>query len=265
MNLNLFHEQAIQAWFLDYTWFIQFWNTYYGTAHFVVTLAVFVLLFTRRADVFPQWRNSLAAMTALAIIGFAWFPLMPPRLLDEPCPRPGRDRRGADVRVSYGGACIESDLRPEGGWGFVDTLAEFGGPWSFDSEAMASISNQYAAMPSLHIGWSTWCAIAIWPLLRRRSGQGARAAVSRSDAVLHRRDRQPLLARRRGGLIVFGAGALIGWGMHRWNQDRLDRRHAALWPPRERSPTNPRNRSLLSGSVTVSRITCRCSVSLTTQ
>ena len=105
---------------------------------------------------FPVWRNSLAIMTALAIVGFALFPLMPPRLLDEPCDE-------------YGGACIESDLRPEGGtFGFVDTLEEYGGPWSFDSETMADISNQYAAMPSMHIGWSTWCAVAMWPLLRRR-------------------------------------------------------------------------------------------------
>ena len=86
--MGLFHEQAVQSWFLPYRGFIQFWNTYYGVAHFVVTLAVFVLLYVKRADVFPQWRNTLAAMTALAIIGFAWFPLMPPRLLDEPCPIP---------------------------------------------------------------------------------------------------------------------------------------------------------------------------------
>ena len=156
----------MQSWFLPYRLFIQFWNTYYGTAHFIITLGVFILLYVKRADVFPQWRNTLAAMTALAIIGFAWFPLMPPRLLDEPCPIPAEIAEAIDARVSYGGACIPSDLRPEGGFGFVDTLAEYGGPWSFDSETMASISNQYAAMPSLHIGWSTWCAIALWPLLR---------------------------------------------------------------------------------------------------
>ncbi len=160
--LNLFHEQTVQAWFLPYKWFIQFWNTYYGTMHFIVTLGVFILLFVKRRDVFPQWRNTLAAMTALAIIGFAFFPLMPPRLLDEPCP--------ATDPSSYGGACIETSERPDGGWGFVDTLAEYGGPWSFDSETMASISNQYAAMPSLHIGWSTWCAVAVWPLLRNVAG-----------------------------------------------------------------------------------------------
>ena len=117
---------------------------------------MFALLFWKRPGVFPVWRNSLAIMTGLAIVGFALFPLMPPRLLDEPCP-------------DYGGECIESDLRGTSGtFGYVDTLAEFGGPWSFDSETMKDISNQYAAMPSMHIGWSTWCAVAVWPLLRRR-------------------------------------------------------------------------------------------------
>ena len=64
-------------------------NTYYGTAHFFVTLGIFILLFKRRPDVFGQWRNTLAAMTGLAIIGFVLFPLMPPRLLDAPCPKDG--------------------------------------------------------------------------------------------------------------------------------------------------------------------------------
>lgn len=216
--MGLYHEETVQAWFLPYRWFIQFWNTYYGTAHFFVTLGVFVLLFVKRADVFPQWRNTLAAMTALAIIGFAWFPLMPPRLLDEPCPR--------DDPSSYGAACIESDLRPEGGFGFTDTLAEFGGPWSFDSEAMASISNQYAAMPSLHIGWSTWCAIAVWPLLRRRWTKALVLLYPAATLFAIVVTANHFWLDGIGGLIVFGVGALIGWGMHRWNQERLDRKFA---------------------------------------
>ena len=28
-----------------------------------------------------------------------------------------------------------------------------------------------------------------------------------------------------GGLLAFGVGALLGWGMHRWNQNRLDRKY----------------------------------------
>ncbi|MGA1717102.1 MAG: phosphatase PAP2 family protein, partial [Ilumatobacteraceae bacterium] len=38
---GLFHEETVQDWFLSYEWFIRFWNTYYGTAHFIVTLGVF--------------------------------------------------------------------------------------------------------------------------------------------------------------------------------------------------------------------------------
>ena len=33
---------------------------------------------------------------------------------------------------------------------------------------MQTVSNQYAAMPSLHIAWSTWCALVMWQLTRKR-------------------------------------------------------------------------------------------------
>ncbi len=210
--LHLYIEPTVQEWFLDYRAFIQFWNVFYGTAHFFVTLGVFVLLYVKRADVFPQWRNTLAAMTALAIIGFAFFPLMPPRLLDEPCP--------ADDPTEYGGAC----LHPFTEFGYVDTLAEYGGPWSFDSETVASISNQYAAMPSLHIGWATWCAIAVWPLLRRRRTKALALLYPAATLFAIVVTANHYWIDGVGGLIVFGLGALIGWGMHRWNQDRLDRK-----------------------------------------
>ncbi|MGA9278604.1 phosphatase PAP2 family protein [Ilumatobacter sp.] len=222
--LGLFHEESIQELFLSQTWFIQFWNVYYGTAHFFVTLGVFVLLFYKRSDVFPQWRNTLAAMTALAILGFAFFPLMPPRLLDQPCPT-------AD-NVEFGGGCIPSEYRDgkdktftgDNGFGFVDTLSVYGGPWRFDSEEVAAISNQYAAMPSLHIGWSTWCALAVWPLLRRRWAKIAVLLYPLATLFCIIVTGNHFWLDAIGGLIVFTVGSLIGWGMHRWNQNRLDRR-----------------------------------------
>ena len=72
---------------------------------------------------------------------------MPPRLLSN-C-------------TSQFGACVP-------GYDYVDTLVEPGGLWSFESGTMETISNQYAAMPSLHIGWAVWCAIALYPVLHRR-------------------------------------------------------------------------------------------------
>ena len=220
--IGLFHEESIQEWFLSQRWLIQAMNVFYGTAHFVVTLGVFLLLYLRRKDVFPQWRNTLAAMTALAIVGFALFPLMPPRLLDAPC-------------SEYGGACIGSGLRPEGGtFGFVDTLAVFGGPWSFDSEGMADISNQYAAMPSLHIGWALWSAIALWPLLHRWWLRAAVLAYPMITLLVITVTANHFWLDAVGGVVIFAAGAIIGWGIHRWNQDRLDRawlvEHAVAGP-----------------------------------
>ena len=222
--LASFHEETVQEWFLAWRAFIQFWNTFYGTAHFFVTILVFALLFWKRPKVFPQWRNSLAIMTALAIIGFALFPLMPPRLLDAPCAR-------------YGGACIASDLRSEpeagagGTFGFVDTLKEYGGPWSFDSEAMADLSNQYAAMPSMHIGWSTWCAVATWPLLRRRWQRIAVFLYPMATMFCIIVTGNHYWIDGVGGLLAFGLGTLAGWSLHRWNERRLDARHAVLARP----------------------------------
>jgi hypothetical protein len=130
--VGLYHEESIQELFLSSRWFIRAWNIYYGSFHFIVTIVALVWCFRARPDRYPRWRNTLAATTALALIGFAFFPLMPPRLLPP----------------SYG---------------FVDTLAHYGGLWSFDSGTMKAVSNQYAAMPSLHFGWSSWCAFVLWP------------------------------------------------------------------------------------------------------
>jgi hypothetical protein len=216
--LGLFHEESIQQWFLPYKGLIQALNTYYGTAHFAVTIAVFFILFRRRKDVFPIFRNALACMTALAIVGFSFFPLMPPRLLDAPCPSVSQPDQ-------YGGACIESKLRNYNGaenFGFVDTLDEYGGPWDFNSGGIAKASNQYAAMPSLHIGWASWCAFGIWPLARRR---WIRAAVLLYPALTL----FTIVVTANhywfdgiGGLIALLLGFIVGNTVHNWNQQRLD-------------------------------------------
>lgn len=147
--LGLFFEPHVQAVFLDWTPFIRFWNIFYGTAHFVVTAFALIWLFRRDKVRYPLWRNTLAFMTAVALLGFALFPLMPPRLLN--------------AESVYGGAAYATE-----DYELVDTLAEVGGGlWSFESDTMQSISNQYAAMPSLHIGWALWSMCVLLLLVRR--------------------------------------------------------------------------------------------------
>jgi hypothetical protein len=136
--LGSFHEHAVQHAFIHWRWFIEFWDVFYGSAHFIVTIIAIVLMFRRAPQRYPVWRNTLAVTVFLALMGFAFYPLMPPRLID-----------------AYG-------LH----YGFVDTLQKVGGLWSFDSGTMAKISNQYAAMPSLHFAWSSWCALVLVPMIR---------------------------------------------------------------------------------------------------
>ncbi len=52
------------------------------------------------------------------------------------------------------------------GYHFVDTLKTVGGLWNFSSGPVNDVSNQYAAMPSLHTAWSTWCALVVISLVR---------------------------------------------------------------------------------------------------
>jgi hypothetical protein len=98
-------------------------------------IGVLVYLFLRHPSRYRLWRNTFAATTGLALIGFFFFPLLPPRLLP----------------ASYG---------------FTDSLRTIGGLWDFSSGAVANVSDQFAAMPSLHTGWSTWCAVALVPCVK---------------------------------------------------------------------------------------------------
>jgi len=132
---GLFHEAAIQQVVLPHRWLIRLCDDYYGTFHFLLTVFVLVLLYFWFPERYRMWRNVLALVTGLALVGFYFFPLMPPRLLPP-------------------------------GYGFVDTLRVVGGLWNFSSGPVNDVSNQYAAMPSLHTAWSVWCACALASVIR---------------------------------------------------------------------------------------------------
>jgi hypothetical protein len=155
-TLRSYFEPALQRWYLDLpaNGWIGFWNVFYGTAHFIVTAVALIWLYRRDPERYRPWRNTLAFTTVFALVGFATFSLMPPRLLDA-------------APEDFGPpASVKDETREHGE--FVDTLAEFPTFWSFDSEALKQVSNQYAAMPSLHMGWSTWAALVMLPMVRRR-------------------------------------------------------------------------------------------------
>jgi hypothetical protein len=219
--IRLFVEPDIQSAFIDFRWFIWFWNVFYGTAHFVVTIGLFLWMFHRARPMFTKWRNCILATTALALIGFSLFPVMPPRLLDSTS-RYG----GACLQIERdGGTCTEEALAEfEPTYGFVDTLAEVGGLWSFDSGAMTKLSNQYAAMPSLHCAWATWCALVGWRITRRRWARTLLVVYPFLTLFCIIVTANHYWIDGVGGLVTLAAGYFVGSRFDLWNNARLARK-----------------------------------------
>ncbi|HEX9257932.1 MAG TPA: phosphatase PAP2 family protein, partial [Acidimicrobiales bacterium] len=183
------------------------------------TIGAFIWVFLRQPQRFTRWRNVLAFTTAFAIVGFSLFPLMPPRLLNDGGPYGGRELSQA--------AIAEGRLDP-GDVDFVDTLAVHGGLWSFDSGAMKEISNQYAAMPSLHTAWAVWSALVMWPLVRRRWAKALLVAYPLLTVYCIVVTANHFWLDGVGGLVGLTAGYLAGSALDDWNNRRLARRRATL-------------------------------------
>jgi hypothetical protein len=166
--LHLYVEPQVQQWYLDLpaNGLIRLWNVYYGVAHFLVTFVALVWMFRRDPGRYRLLRNTLAITTGVAVIGFAAYSLMPPRLLDDPGEYGGCQIYAPEAAAAAPPGALTAPGCDE--FGFVDTVATYGGWISFGNEGMKDLSNQYAAMPSMHIGWATWTAIVLFPLVRRR-------------------------------------------------------------------------------------------------
>jgi hypothetical protein len=183
--LGIYNELAVQQWFLATPALVRAVNVFYGLFHFVAPIAVLVLLYRRAPSLYRRGRNTLAATTALALIGFCLYPLMPPRLLCD-CP--------------LGSGTNE---------GFVDTLTQYGGLWSFGSHGVGAVSNQYAAMPSLHFAWALYCAVTLRPLLRRRWSRLAVAAYPFATLVAIVATANHFWLDAVAGAVVYGAGSAL--------------------------------------------------------
>ena len=104
----------------------------YATLHYAVTLVVLVWLWRAHRSVYLPARRTLMAATLLGLVGFVSVPLAPPRMMP----------------------------------GFIDTMARYGhdGWWGSAASApkgLGSFTNQFAAMPSLHVCWAIWCGVAV--------------------------------------------------------------------------------------------------------
>ena len=130
--LRLDVELDLQRWALGHEWLIEFCNAYYRQMKLGVYLsAVLAILLAPLA--FRRINRVFVLATLLAFPWYALYPLAPPRFMGP-----------------YG-------------FPFVDTLAAVGG--APESSGGLAGANPYAAMPSMHIGWTAvaafWLAAAL--------------------------------------------------------------------------------------------------------
>ncbi|CAL9577706.1 phosphatase PAP2 family protein [Streptomyces sp. Tu 3180] len=127
--LGLDIEHAVNHAVVKIGWLRNFFDFYYTSFHFAVPLTVLGLLYWRRPVDYRWARASLGFTTLLALVGFWLYPLAPPRLMPD--------------------------------LGIIDTVhgvQDFSQP---DYGTLTALTNQYAAMPSLHFGWSLWCGLVV--------------------------------------------------------------------------------------------------------
>ena len=208
--LHLYVEPTVQRWYLDLpaNGLIRLWNVYYGIAHFLVTFVALVWMFRRDDPARHRLlRNTLALTTGLAVIGFAAYSLMPPRLLDDPGEFGGCQLYAPEAAAAAPPGALTAAGCDE--YGYVDTIATYGGWISFGNEGMKEVSNQYAAMPSMHIGWATWTTVVLLPLVRRRWAKALAVAypfVTLTCIVL---TANHYWIDGLGGLLCLGVGYLL--------------------------------------------------------
>lgn len=131
--LRMDMEPAINTAMAGIRWLSLAAAYWYAIMHFVVTIGVLVWLWRAHPLRYRAARSVLMITNLVALIGFWAYPLAPPRMLP----------------------------------GFVDTVARDRIWGEFASAGIASASNQFAAMPSMHVGWSLWCAVVILGLSQR--------------------------------------------------------------------------------------------------
>src|SRR5215213_7482156 len=110
---------------------------FYALMHYVMTPTILVM--SRRRRGWQYWRGywALVVGSAIALVIYANWPLAPPRLMPE-----------------LGTIDVMQHFASAGWWGGAASAPR----------GLGDATNQFAAMPSLHFGWSLWCGIQMWGL-----------------------------------------------------------------------------------------------------
>ena len=153
-SIGLYMEPDVQSWVMKSEPVIRWFNWFYSFAFLTVIAMSLLWLWATDAANYRVLRNSLGLSVLPALVTIALFAVAPPRLMPAS--------------------------------GMVDSIAVYGREHAF--------ANEYAAVPSLHVGWMVLAGLVL-----ARSTRGQRIA--------------PVLAIVPGALMLF---TVIVTGNHYW-------------------------------------------------
>ena len=125
-TVHLDPERTFNTFATAHSWVAEVSGYFYGLAHVTITACVLVFLWTRRPAAYARLRTALVILSLLGLAVFWLAPVAPPRF-------------------AVGG--------------LTDTLAVHDILGA--AHLHKGLVNLYAAMPSLHLAWATWCAASI--------------------------------------------------------------------------------------------------------
>lgn len=136
-SLGLMFELDLQRWVLERgDWLITFFNNVYAYYMWIFHFGMLALAFMAPVR-YRYIRRAFFISMAIATPMYLIYPLAPPRFMEPH------------------------------GWPFLDTLAIYGP--DYFSETGLVTANRFAAMPSMHVGWTTFTAIALMLAIPNRA------------------------------------------------------------------------------------------------
>jgi hypothetical protein len=191
-SLGIFVEPDWQASILDSRLLVRFFNFVYFWLDFPLIAALGLFMYARHRRQYTFARDAILCSGAIALVFYALFPVAPPRLLPE--------------------------------IGVIDTLQSFNN-LSYQAQSTAFFVNPYAALPSLHVGWSVLLAISVAWAWRRHPAVWLLALahpLTQSASTVFTGNHYFLDG--VGGLCVALAGLIFALAMQRWGYAALHRR-----------------------------------------
>ena len=180
---GLFWEPALNAWTVASRARVRLWNLVYFWAHAPLIVAGGLWLFRHNRPVYRVTRNAFLVSALMGLVSYRLFPVAPPRLTD-----------GHDL---------------------VDTMQQHS-RLSYQAQSLAPFVNPYAAVPSLHFGWSFLLSVALVMAAPRRVWSWLLAAVQPPlmfIAIVATANHWVLDA--VAGLVVCLAGLSVALGLRR--------------------------------------------------